>query len=135
MSLSLDADSIARSVVGALTPALQSAMPSLVDAAWPAVQARLPTLVPQVVDFASAQLPALIDKAMPTLYAKLPEIKQKIMPLVQAETDALVDSYVRKYMGPAYLLKEYAPALTILATSLTLFASGIIIYQFWAGER
>ena len=149
ISIDFDTSSIVNSIVGAITPALQSAMPGLVDAAWPEVEAKIPeavaTVMPQIIDQVptmvqnampqiAAQVPALVDAALPSLYAQLPAIQQKVMPVVQSTLDSLVDGYARKYMGPSYLLKDYAPAITVIAASLTLFASGIIIYRFWSGD-
>ena len=125
-------------LVDAAIPQLQARLPELmtqaVNIAWPQLEAKVPGLINQAVPQIAGQIPNMMNKALPIIYAKLPEIRAKLMPLIQQETDAIVDGYVKKYMGPAYMFKQYAPALTIIGTALTLFASGIIIYRFWADE-
>ena len=144
-SISFDTSDIASAVVKAMMPALraeipgilhaaapqlQYEMPGLVDAAMPQVRSMIPTLVPIVAE----QMPALMNQAMPIMYAKLPEIGRRVTPLLRAEMEKALDQYAQTYLGPAARFKEWAPALALAGTMVSLFASGIIIYRFWQGE-
>lgn len=128
ISLGIDTSSIASSVVNAVMPAIAAQMPNLVAAAWPSVQSRVPDLITSAVPQITAQIPTMMDQAMPTF-------KTKVLPMMKTQIDVMVDNYARRYLGAAYIFKNYYPALAILATSVTLFASGLVIYQFWAGEK
>lgn len=120
-------------------PAVQDAMPSLIDSAWPTIESRLPGVIDSVVPQLEARVPAMVDrmvptltsKALPALYAQMPEIKKRLAPMVKKEADA----FMREYLGPTYTFRKWLPAVTLAGTALSLFASGIIIYEFWAGDR
>lgn len=133
---------ITRSVVQAVTPAINDAMPSLIESAWPTIESKLPgvidgvmprlqqqveQMVPRIIPQITAQAPKIIEASVPTL-------KAKVLPLVKTEADKVLQSYLKQQLGPFYALRGLAPVLTLVATGVSLFASGIIIYKFWADE-
>jgi len=118
-------------LINSAMPTLSAQMPNLVGAAMPAVKAQLPALVPVI----AGQVPALMDAAIPAVYAKMPQLTAKLTPLLRKELEGALDEYAQTYLGPAARFKEWAPALALAGSFISLFASGIIIYQFWQGER
>jgi hypothetical protein len=139
----IDVSSIANAVVNSIMPAVSAQMPNLVAAAWPAVQERVPGLIDQAWGQVQQKAPAMVSQlapqaanaALPALYAKLPEIRAKLMPIVKKEIDSMIEGYANQYLGPAAALKGWYPAIGLFASAVTLFGAGIVIYQFWAGER
>jgi hypothetical protein len=147
--LTLSADSIARTVVDAVMPAISDQIPNLVAVAWPEIQARIPQLVadiwpdiqnrvmgviPAAVAQVEAKVPALMGQAMPILYNELPKLSSKVMPLVTKELEAQLQKYSQQYMGPLAMFKKYAPAAIIAILAITLAGASINIYRFWQGD-
>lgn len=147
--ISFDTSSIAQSVVNAVMPAIKAQMPAMINAAMPTIQASMPSMVASVLPTISEQvpgmvmnampaivnqMPSMVDKAMPLVAAKLPAVVSQLSPLVRRELEISLDQYAKTYLGPAAQYKEWAPALMMIASSVSLFASGIIIYRFWSGE-
>lgn len=145
-AISFNTSDIAGAVVKAVMPAVRAEMPGLVNAAMPSIYQQMPAIVgsampavkaeiPNLVPAIAGQVPTIMDAAMPAVMAKMPVITAKITPLLRKELESALDVYAKQYLGPAAQFKEWAPALALAGTFLTLFASGIIVYQFWAGER
>jgi hypothetical protein len=144
-AISFNTSDIAASVVKAVMPAIRKEMPGLVSAAMPAVRAEMPGLVasamphvkaqiPAMMPVVAEQLPVLVDSAMPMLQAKLPALTKQVSPIVRKEFEDALDQYAKTYLGPTAQFKEWAPALAMVAAGVTLFASSLVIYQYWAGE-
>lgn len=157
LSVGIDTDSIARSVINAVMPAVADQMPNLLNAAWPTIQDRMPDLISSAAGPAmdamwpaiqsrapaligslgpqlAAQVPGMLNQALPILYSKLPEIEGKVIPMLKIEANRLLDEYAQRYLGPAAQFKEYAPAIMMIGTSMLVFAAGITIYRFWSGQ-
>lgn len=149
-SIGFDTDSIVKSIVNAVAPAIADKMPMLVGAAWPEVEGRLPglvdQLVPQAVDKAwpmvKAKVPDLVTSAIPLVVeqaprivdAALPPLKSKVLPMVRVEADVLLKKYLTEYMGPLAPYQKYILPLTLVLSCVTVFAAGITIYKFASGE-
>lgn len=148
-AISFDTGDIAKTVVKAFMPALRSELPGLVDVAMPHLEGKMPLLIkaalPQIqyelpglvqgaVPMITKQLPSMIDTALPIVQAKLPSLTKSLMPILRTELEGVLDDYAKTYLGPTAQFKEWAPALAMVAATMTLFASGIVIYQFWSGK-
>jgi len=144
-------DTVARAVVNAIMPAVQDAMPGLIDSAYPSLEAKMPGLVNAAYPLLEAKMPQLMGRAMDTawpvvqqklpamlpnlLAGAMPQLQAKLFPVVEKEARKLIDQYMNQTLGPFAPFKAYIPALTLVATSVSLFASGLIIYKFWAKDE
>jgi len=115
-----------------LPPFLKANAPSLLDQVTPQLQKVLSGAMQDALPMIIGKLPDMITAATPTIQAKLPGLLQTATPYVEAEIDKLANKYSEKYLGVSAKYQEYITILGVVASSFMLFASGIIIYDWYA---
>ena len=115
-------------------PAIRDQIPGLVDVAVPAIQGHMPEFVQSAVDAATPQFPKLVGAAMPAVYAQIPGLTQKLLPVVTAQADSLVNSYIKRTLGPLAPIQKYISLILLVTSTITLAASGLVIYDHFTKE-